>query len=52
MRENEPVLPVLSACDGEIIFEKEEILSEKRHSGGRLVLLRYLPGLEGELRVL
>ncbi len=32
MRENEPVLLVLSACDEEIIFEKGKILSEKRHS--------------------
>jgi hypothetical protein len=31
MRENEPVLLVLSICDGEIILEKGEILSEKRH---------------------
>ena len=30
MRENEPVLLVLSICDGEIILEKGEILSEKR----------------------
>ncbi len=30
MRENEPVLPVLSICDGEIILENGEILSEKR----------------------
>jgi hypothetical protein len=30
MRENEPVLPVLSVCDGEIILEKGGILSEKR----------------------
>jgi hypothetical protein len=30
MRENEPVLLVLSVCDGEIILEKGEILSEKR----------------------
>jgi len=29
MRENEPVLLVLSVCDGEIIFEKGEILCEK-----------------------
>ena len=29
MRENEPVLLVLSVCDGEIILEKGEILSEK-----------------------
>jgi hypothetical protein len=28
MRENEPVLLVLSVCDGEIILEKGEILSE------------------------
>ncbi len=32
MRENESVLLVLSFCDGEIILEKGEILSEKRHS--------------------
>jgi len=31
IRENEPVLLVLSVCDGEIILEKGEILSEKRH---------------------
>jgi hypothetical protein len=31
MRENESVLLVLSVCDGEIILEKGEILSEKRH---------------------
>jgi exodeoxyribonuclease V alpha subunit len=30
MRENESVLLVLSVCDGEIILEKGEILSEKR----------------------
>ena len=30
-RENEPVLLVLSVCDGEIILEKGKILSEKRH---------------------
>ncbi len=30
MRENVPVLLVLSVCDGEIILEKGEILSEKR----------------------
>ena len=29
MRENEPVLLVLSVCDGEIILEKGEILYEK-----------------------
>jgi len=32
MRENEPVLLVLSVCDGEIILEKGEILSEKRQT--------------------
>jgi hypothetical protein len=31
MRENEPVLLVLSVCDGEIILEKDEILCEKCH---------------------
>jgi len=31
MRENEPVLLVLSAFRCEIILEKGEILSEKRH---------------------
>jgi hypothetical protein len=31
MRENELVLLVLSVCDGEIILEKGEILSEKRY---------------------
>ena len=30
MRENEPVLLVLSVCDGEIILENAEILYEKR----------------------
>ncbi len=29
IRENKPVLLVLSVCDGEIILEKGEILSEK-----------------------
>jgi hypothetical protein len=29
MRENEPVLLVLSVCDGKIILEKGEILFEK-----------------------
>ncbi len=29
MRENEPVLLVLSVCNGEIILEKSEILYEK-----------------------
>jgi hypothetical protein len=31
MRENKPVLPVLSVYEREIILEKGEILSEKRH---------------------
>src|SRR6266550_147042 len=31
MRENEPVMLVLSVCDGEILLEKGEMLSEKRH---------------------
>jgi hypothetical protein len=31
MQENEPVLLVLSVCDGEIILEKGEILCEKCH---------------------
>ena len=31
MQENEPVLLVFSVCEGEIILEKGEILSEKRH---------------------
>ena len=31
MRENEPVLLVLSVYDGEIILENGEILCEKRH---------------------
>jgi hypothetical protein len=31
MRENEPVLLVLSVCDGKIILEKGEILYEKCH---------------------
>jgi hypothetical protein len=30
MRKKEPVLLVLSVCDGEIILEKGEILFEKR----------------------
>jgi len=33
MRENKPVLLVLSAYDEEIILEKGEILSEKRQGG-------------------
>ncbi len=32
MRENEPVLLVLSVCDGKIILEKGEILYEKCQS--------------------
>jgi len=32
MRENEPVLHVLSVCAREIILEKGGILSEKRYS--------------------
>jgi hypothetical protein len=32
MRKKEPVLLVLSVCDGEIILEKGEILFEKRHA--------------------
>lgn len=41
MQENEPVLLVLSVCDGEIILEKGEILSEKRHyDAGNKVVLR------------
>jgi hypothetical protein len=31
MRETEPVLLVFSVCEGEIILEKGEILSEKRY---------------------
>jgi len=31
MRENEPVLLVLSIYDGKMILEKGEILCEKRH---------------------
>ncbi len=31
MRENGPVLLVLSVCGGEIILEKGEFFSEKRH---------------------
>jgi hypothetical protein len=34
MRENEPVLLVLSVWDGEIILEKGEILSEKLSENG------------------
>ena len=33
MRENEPVLLILSVCDGEIILEKGEILCEKCQDG-------------------
>lgn len=44
MRENEPVLLVLSVCDGEIILEKGEILSEKRHLGTSLTSMRVRPG--------
>ncbi len=40
MRENEPVLLVLSVCDGEIILEKGEILSEKRQTVPQLSTLR------------
>ncbi len=36
MRENEPVLLVLSVCDGKIILEKGEILYEKCHNPSRL----------------
>lgn len=36
MRENEPVLLVLSVCDEEIILEKGEILPEKRHCESQL----------------
>jgi hypothetical protein len=39
MRENEPVLPVLSVCEREIILEKGEILSEKRQEGPHFALL-------------
>jgi hypothetical protein len=39
MRENEPVLLVLSVYDGEIILEKGEMLSEKRHLSGLFCLL-------------
>jgi hypothetical protein len=39
MRENEPVLLVLSVCNGEIILEKGEILSEKRHNRSLLQAL-------------
>jgi len=40
MRENEPVLLVLSVCAGEIILEKGEILSEKRQhrKGGKTLV--------------
>ena len=37
MQENGPVLLVLSVCDGEIILEKGENLSEKRHSRDRFI---------------
>jgi hypothetical protein len=37
MRENKPILLVLSAYDGEIILEKGEILSEKRQGRARVV---------------
>jgi hypothetical protein len=36
MRENEPVLLGLSVCDGEIILEKGEIFSDKRHHALRV----------------
>ena len=39
MRENKPVLLVLSAYDGEIILEKGEILSEKRQKPLALIPL-------------
>ena len=39
MRENEPVLLVLSVCDGKIILEKGEILYEKCHTIPVLVLI-------------
>ncbi len=38
MRENEPVLLVLSVCDGKIILEKGEILYEKCQLRGRFDL--------------
>ena len=37
MRENEPVLLVLSVCDGKIILEKGEILYEKCHLSAQFV---------------
>jgi hypothetical protein len=37
MRESEPVLLVLSVRDGEIILEKGEILSEKRHETVKVI---------------
>jgi hypothetical protein len=43
MRENEPVLLVLSVCDGEIILENGEILSEKRQE--RRMLMHSCGGL-------
>jgi hypothetical protein len=39
MRENKPVLLVLSVCDGEIILEKGEILCEKRQQSIKRSLL-------------
>jgi hypothetical protein len=37
MRENEPVLLVFSVCEGEIILEKGEILSEKRQTERKVI---------------
>jgi hypothetical protein len=45
MRENESVLLVLSVCDGEIILEKGEILSEKR----QIVSATYALHMRGEI---
>jgi len=54
MRENEPVLLVLSVCDGEIILEKGEILCEKcqgAHRARPFATLRVTRGVrEGSLR--
>ncbi len=52
MRENEPVLLILFVCEGEIILEKGEILSEKRQdpwvfgdkqTGGHLLKFSWFP---------
>ena len=50
MRENEPVLLVLSVCDGKIILEKGEILYEKCHlNPGDVALITTLVSPIGEM---